>query len=126
MKKYLVIGNPVEHSLSPKLHNYWIKENGLDAIYDKKLLKEKDIEGIIDEVRNESLSGINVTVPFKKSVIPFLNERTPIAKETESVNTIYKKKDQIIGDNTDVSGFQRALQHINYDSRGKIIFILGA
>ena len=126
MKKYLVIGNPVEHSLSPKLHNYWIKENGLDAIYDKKLLKEKDIEGIIDEVRNESLSGINVTVPFKKSVIPFLNERTPIAKETESVNTIYKKKDQIIGDNTDVSGFQRALQHINYDARGKKIFILGA
>ena len=92
MKKYLVIGNPVEHSLSPKLHNYWIKENGLDAIYDKKLLKEKDIEGIIDEVRNESLSGINVTVPFKKSVIPFLNERPPISKETESVNTIYKKK----------------------------------
>ena len=50
MKKYLVIGNPIEHSLSPKLHNYWIKQNNLDAVYDKKQLDEKDVEGIIAEV----------------------------------------------------------------------------
>ena len=47
MKKYLVIGNPIEHSLSPQLHNYWIKENNIDAIYDKKKLSETDIEEII-------------------------------------------------------------------------------
>ena len=47
MKKYLVIGNPIEHSLSPKLHNYWIKKNKIDAIYDKKLINEVDIENII-------------------------------------------------------------------------------
>ena len=51
MKKYLVIGNPIEHSLSPKLHNYWIKQNNLDATYDKKKLNENDIEAIIDEVK---------------------------------------------------------------------------
>jgi len=69
VKKYLVIGNPIEHSLSPKLHNYWIKENNIDAVYDKKQLNENDIEGIINEVKNGKIDGINVTVPFKKSVI---------------------------------------------------------
>ena len=46
MKKYIVIGNPIEHSLSPKLHNHWIKENNIDAIYDKRQLNESDIEKI--------------------------------------------------------------------------------
>ena len=55
MKKYLVIGNPIEHSLSPRLHNHWIKKNNIDAIYDKKQLNEGDIEGIISEVRNEKI-----------------------------------------------------------------------
>ena len=73
MKKYLVIGNPIEHSLSPKLHNYWIKENKIDAVYNKKQLNEIDIQKIISEVKNGEIDGINVTVPFKKTVIPFLN-----------------------------------------------------
>ena len=73
MKKYLVIGNPIKHSLSPKLHNYWIKQNNLNAIYDKKQLNESEVERIILEVKNGKIDGINVTVPFKKSVISFLN-----------------------------------------------------
>ena len=55
MKKYLVIGNPIEHSLSPKLHNYWIKKNNLDAVYNKKQSNENDIGGIINEVKNGSI-----------------------------------------------------------------------
>ncbi len=73
MKKYLVIGNPINHSLSPKLHNYWIRQNNLDASYDKKLINENDVKEIISKLQNDILSGINVTVPFKKSVIPFLS-----------------------------------------------------
>ena len=92
MKKYLVIGNPIKHSLSPKLHNHWIKENNIDAVYDKKQLNENDIEGIINEVKNEKIDGINVTIPFKKSVISFLDQLTPLADQTQSVNTIFKKK----------------------------------
>ena len=91
MKKYLVIGNPIEHSLSPKLHNYWIKKNNIDAAYDKKKINEDGIKNIITEVGNEKINGINVTIPFKKSVIPFLDKLTPIADEAQSVNTIYKK-----------------------------------
>ncbi len=126
MKKYLVIGNPINHSLSPKLHNYWIRQNNLDASYDKKLINENDVKEIISKLQNDILSGINVTVPFKKSVIPFLSELTPLAKETDSVNTIYKKKDKIIGDNTDVGGFEYALQHIDFNVKDKTAFVLGA
>ena len=126
MKKYLVIGNPIEHSLSPKLHNYWIKKNNIDAVYEKKQLNENDIEDIIIKVRNEEIDGINVTIPFKKSVIPYLDLLTPIANETQSVNTIYEEKNKIVGHNTDVGGFELGLKRINYNIKNKKVFILGA
>jgi len=126
MKKYLVIGNPIEHSLSPKLHSHWIKENSIDAVYDKKKLSETDIKGIIMKVKVGKIDGINVTVPFKKSVISFLDQLTALAKEAQSVNTIFKKDNKIIGDNTDVGGFEHSLKHINYSVKNKKIFILGA
>jgi len=126
MKKYLVIGNPIEHSLSPKLHNFWIKENNLKASYDKKRLDEKDIKEIIDQVKKEKIHGINVTVPFKKKVLPFLDQLTPKAIMTQTVNIIFKEGDVVVGDNTDIGGFELSLKHINYDPKNKKIFILGA
>jgi len=126
MKKYFVIGNPIEHSLSPKLHNYWIKKNNIDAVYDKKQLNESDIEGVISKIKNDKIHGMNVTVPFKKSVIPFLDQLTPLAKEVQSVNTIFKKDNKVVGDNTDVGGFEKGLKYINYDLKNKSVFILGA
>ena len=114
MKKYLVIGNPIEHSLSPKLHNYWIKKNNIDAVYDKKQLNKVDIDNIILEVKSGKIDGINV------------DELTPLAKEAQSVNTIFKENNKIIGHNTDIGGFELALKYINYDVKDKKIFILGA
>ena len=67
MKKYLVIGNPIEHSLSPKLHNHWIKENNIDAVYEKKQLKESGIEGIISEVKDGKIDGMK-TVELMEAV----------------------------------------------------------
>ena len=126
MKKYLVIGNPIEHSLSPKLHNHWIKKNNIDAIYEKKQLNEGNIKGIISEVRNNKIVGANVTIPFKKSVIPFLDQLSPEANEAQSVNTIYKQSDKVIGHNTDAGGFELALKYIKFDVKKKKIFVLGA
>ena len=126
MKKYLVIGNPIEHSLSPKLHNYWIKKNNLDAIYEKKLVNNNEIENLIKEVRDDKIHGLNVTVPFKKSVIPFIDELSKEANDTNSVNTIYKDNKKIIGHNTDIAGFELGLRHTKYDVTNKKIFILGA
>jgi len=126
MKKYLVIGNPIEHSLSPRLHSYWIKENNIDAVYDKVQLNETDLEKKVLEVKNEIIQGLNVTVPYKKSIIPFLDELTTVARRTKSVNTIFKKDNKVVGDNTDVEGFEKGLKHINYNAKNKKIFILGA
>ena len=96
LQKYFVIGNPIKHSLSPELHNYWIKKNNINATYEKKQLNVSDINAIILEIKNEKINGINVTVPFKKSVIPFLDELTPLAEKTQSVNTISKKKIKLL------------------------------
>jgi len=126
IKKYLVIGNPIEHSLSPKLHNYWFNKNNIDAVYDKKQINEADIKEIISEVRNGKIDGINVTVPFKKSVIPFIDELSSEAKESESVNTIYKENNKVLGHNTDISGFELAIRGKGYDIKDKKVFILGA
>ena len=126
MKKYIVIGNPIEHSLSPKLHNFWIKENNLDAVYDKRLIKLSNIKNVIEELKNNTINGINVTLPFKKDVISFIDELTPLAKAAQSVNTIFKSNNKIIGDNTDITGFEHSLKHIQYNVKNKNVFILGA
>ncbi len=126
MNKYFVIGNPIEHSLSPKLHNHWFKENKIDAIYDKKKIKENDLKNIFSEFKENKINGINVTVPFKKSVIPYLDELSPEADQTQSVNTIILSNNNLIGHNTDIAGFTQAIKNLNFDIKGKKIFILGA
>ena len=126
MKKFLVIGNPIKHSLSPKLHNYWFKKNNINAVYDKKEINEADIESIISELKNEKINGINVTVPFKKKIIPFIDELSLEANESQSVNTIYSQSGKLIGHNTDISGFELAIKYSKYDVKDKIVFILGA
>ena len=126
VKKYLVIGNPIEHSLSPKLHNHWFNKNNIDAIYEKKQINEDDIKKIINEMRNGKIDGINVTVPFKKSVIPFIDELSLEAKEAQSVNTIYKENNKVLGHNTDISGFELAIRGKGYNIKDKKVFILGA
>ena len=126
MKKYLVIGNPIEHSLSPKLHNHWFEKNNINAIYNKKQINEDDIKDIISELRNEKINGINVTVPFKQSIIPFVDELSAEANNAQSVNTIYKENNKVFGHNTDISGFELAMRGKSYDIKGKKIFILGA
>ncbi len=126
MKKYLVIGNPIDHSLSPKLHNYWIKINKINAVYKKEKLNDNDLEKIIDDVKKEKIEGINVTTPFKQKVIPYLDKLTVQAKKTHSVNTIYKHENEVVGHNTDIRGFEESLKFAEFDVKGKNILILGA
>jgi shikimate dehydrogenase len=126
MKKFLVIGNPIDHSLSPDLHNYWIKNSSIDAIYEKKKINENQLEQIISQVRDNKIKGINVTVPFKKTVIPYLDELSSEAQSTQSVNTIYKKDNKIIGHNTDIFGFETSIKKVEYYLENKEVLILGA
>ena len=126
MKKFLVIGNPIDHSLSPKLHNYWIKRNNINAIYEKQKMEESDLKNLIFQVKEKKIHGINVTVPFKKLVIPYLDELTLEAKKTQSVNTIYLENNKILGHNTDVGGFETSIYKSNIDLTNKNVLILGA
>ena len=114
MKKYLVIGNPIDHSLSPKLHNFWIKKNNINAIYDKKKLEEIEIKNLIQLVKQNKIAGLNVTVPFKKKAIPYLDKLSFEAEQTQSVNTIILDNDNLVGHNTDVTGFTKAIENLNY------------
>ena len=113
MKKYLVIGNPIEHSLSPKLHNYWIKKNHIEAIYEKKLLEEKELKSLCNEVREGKIDGFNVTVPFKEKIIKYMDILSEDASNSKAVNTVYKQskngKNILLGDNTDIYGFKSSL-----------------
>ena len=126
MKKFLVIGNPIEHSLSPKLHNYWINENNINALYEKQELNENDLKDLIFQVKEKKIDGINVTVPFKRAVIPFLDQLTNEAVKTQSVNTIYLNENKLTGHNTDIIGFEKSIKNFKYNLNNKEIFILGA
>ena len=126
MKKYLVIGNPIDHSLSPKLQNWWLKENNIDATYDKIKLEIHEIKNFIQEIKEQKIAGCNVTVPFKKTVIPFLDRLSPEAEQTQSVNTITYDNGDLVGHNTDIAGFDTAIKKLNFSVKGKKVLILGA
>ena len=126
MKKFLVIGNPIDHSLSPKLQNWWLKENNIDAIYDKIKLEDHEIKNFIQDIKEQKIAGCNVTVPFKKKVIPFLDKLSPEAEQTQSVNTITFDNGDLVGHNTDIGGFDAAIKKLNFKTKGKKVLILGA
>ncbi len=126
MNKYLVIGNPIYHSLSPKLQNYWLKENNIDATYDKIKLEDHEIKNFIQDIKEQKIAGCNVTVPFKKTVIPFLDKLSPEADQTQSVNTITFDNGNLVGHNTDIAGFDTAIRKLNFSLKNKKVLILGA
>jgi shikimate dehydrogenase len=104
-KNFLVIGNPIKHSLSPFLHNYWFHKNKINCEYKKLATTKSSIKKILKRVRKREIEGINVTIPFKNSVIKHLDVLKGDALKTSSVNTVYLSKKKLIGDNTDVYGF---------------------
>ena len=107
-KKFGIIGKPLSHSLSPILHNFWFKKYKVCANYSLIEIELSEIAEVIKKIRNNDLQGINVTVPYKQAVIPFLDLLINDAKETLSVNTISLSEDgKVVGDNTDVYGLER-------------------
>ena len=98
-------------------------ENNINAIYEKEKLDKNDLQNFISNIRNKNISGANVTVPFKKEVIPYLDKLTPDAEATQSVNTILlDNEDKIIGHNTDIGGFENAIKFTKYDFKEKKFF----
>ncbi len=127
MKKFFVIGNPINHSLSPLLHGHWFKKHGIKALYEKKLIKDvEDIKNVIKKIKQNEINGINVTVPFKNTVIPHLDRLSFEAEKTKSVNTIAFENKELVGYNTDAAGFELAIRYRKFDVSGKKILIIGS
>ena len=116
-KNFGIIGNPVSHSLSPLMHNYWLKKYSVDATYSIIEAGEEDLPNIIKRLKDNSLSGINVTLPYKQKIINFIDKIINNAELTGSVNTLLQDKSGlIVGENTDVFGLQAAyLKEIDND-----------
>ncbi len=126
MKLY-VIGRPINHSLSPLIHNYWLKKYKKKEVYDKLDLSEEDLQDIIKKIANREILGVNVTVPYKQKIYSMLNNLNINAKASFAVNTIYRKNKKVYGENTDGKGFCEALiQETGFKFKQKNILVLGA
>ena len=129
-KKFFgIIGKPLSHSLSPELHNFWLKKYKIFANYSLIEVDISEVEGIIKKMKNNELHGINVTVPYKQAVIPFLDLVVDDAEKTMSVNTIsINEKNKIVGHNTDVYGLEQGfLSRLdNQNLKQNKVLILGA
>ena len=124
-KKFGIIGNPITHSLSPVLHEYWFKKYNIDADYSIIETSDKDLPKIIEKIKQGYYSGINVTLPFKQKIINFVDKVINDAELTGSVNTVLLDNEKtIIGENTDVYGLQAAyLKEIDNSSNKKALVI---
>ena len=87
-KSFGIIGNPVSHSLSPVLHNYWFNKYNIEATYSLFNIQEQEIETIVKKIKDKELSGVNVTLPYKQKIIPLVDQLVNDAKSTNSVNTV--------------------------------------
>ncbi len=126
--KFAIIGNPISHSLSPIMHNYWFKKYKINAEYELLKIDKSEIQNVINKIKNKEIRGINVTLPYKNLIIPFLNKTINDANETHSVNTVMlDDNNNLIGENTDVFGFQAAyLKSIPNQVNNKKVLVLGA
>jgi shikimate dehydrogenase len=121
-----IIGDPIEHSLSPAMQNAAFDEEGLDYIYVPFRVKKEELGKAIQGLRGLGICGLNVTIPHKITVMPFLDEIEPLAQKIGAVNTITNEEGFLTGYNTDASGFLRALTAEKIDPKQKNICILGA
>jgi len=123
---YGIIGCPVEHSFSPLMQNAAFDALKIDARYLAFSVKPEQIPQAIAGIRALNIHGVNVTVPHKSSVISCLDEISPLAQLIGAVNTIKNVRKRLIGTNTDVSGFIRSLETLNFSPKHKSIALLGA
>ncbi len=122
-----IIGKPVSHSLSPWMHRLFAEEKGLDYLYAPFPVQENRLEAALSGLQALGIHGINVTIPYKETVLPFLAEYSPTAKTIGAVNTLIFSEAGIFGDNTDATGFFRAAnRHAGTGWHGQPALVIGA
>ena len=121
-----IIGDPIEHTMSPIMHNAAFKKLGLDYVYLPFRVEQEELGKAIEGMKALNMRGLNVTIPHKVAVIKFLDELDHLADKIGAINTIVNDDGVLKGYNTDATGFLRALQERKIEPEGKKVVILGA
>lgn len=121
-----VVAKPIKHSISPFIHNLAFKETGVNGVYVAWEIPEEDLAVTLDNIRRYDMFGINLSMPYKQAVIPFLDDLTPSARLIGAVNTVIHKDGKLIGHNTDGIGFFKSLERLKgFQIKDKRLTILG-
>ncbi len=121
-----IIGDPIEHTMSPVMHNAAFKKLGLDYVYVPFRVKKEELGQAIEGMRALNIRGLSITIPHKVAVIPFLDELDHLADKIGAINTIVNSNGVLKGYNTDATGFLQALLERGIEPEEKRVVILGA
>ena len=119
-----VIANPIKHSISPFIHNYAFEKTGVNGVYVAWEVTSKELKGALENIRRFNMFGVNLSMPYKQAVIPYLDEIDSVARLIGAVNTVVYRKGRLIGYNTDGKGFFQSLP--SFAIQGSKMTILGA
>ena len=125
-KKLAVIGNPIDHSLSPQIHSLFAKELGLDISYEAIKVNQQSFKSKVDSLFEAGYLGLNVTLPLKELAFDYANKLSAESELCGSVNTIWKEGSILCGDTTDGRGLLRDLRDKDIEVQDKQIILLGA
>ncbi len=126
LKKFAVIGSPIDHSLSPKIHSIFAKELGIEISYEAINVEPQHFDSSVARLFEEGYAGLNVTLPLKELAFELADELSDDSNMAGSVNTLWKEEGIIYGDSTDGKGLIRDLQEKKINLKNKEIVILGA
>jgi len=129
IKKAAVIGNPISHSKSPIIHNFFLEKYKINATYEAIKMQENDFDNSIANLINQDFSGFNVTLPFKEKIYTKCDHLSKSASLTKAVNTVVITKDKkLFGHNSDIEGFLNNLkyQQEDFDLKNKNCYVIGA
>ena len=111
--KLAILGNPIKHSLSPQMHNYWLNSFKINGEYESLKTTRKNLKETIKELSQKGYKGVNLTIPLKESSLKFLNKKDKIVRMIGAANVlIFKKNGHIEGKNTDVYGFKKSIVNL--------------
>jgi len=121
-----VIGDPIEHTMSPVMHNAAFKKLGLDYLYVPFQVRKEELSRAVEGIRALNVMGFNVTIPHKVAIIPLLDGLDPLAEKIGAVNTVVNNSGALRGYNTDATGFLQALLERGVEPAGKDVVVMGA
>ena len=127
MYKIAILGYPIKHSLSPKIHNYWLKKMNINGKYSAIKTPIKNLEKTIKNLSKKGYKGLNLTIPLKEEALKYINKKNKIVDIIGAANVlIFSKKGHVKGKNTDVYGFKKSILKLVKNKRKEIAIVIGS